>query len=182
MIKDISTALDSRKDSDFRKIYMHTASLLHRVARKIVNDEEAAEDLVHDSFIKMHEKAMVFPSENDAKFWLIRVVHNASINYANRKKRERKSYEKVLSEPVATTEPTGDNHLVREEARKKINAALNKINPNLRSVLFFREYVDLSYKEISRILGISESNVKVRIFRAREQLSKILGGDDEFVS
>ena len=42
--------------------------------------------------------------------------------------------------------------------------------------------MDLSYKEISRILGISESNVKVRIFRAREQLSKILGGDDEFVS
>ena len=87
-----------------------------------------------------------------------------------------------MNEPAAVSEPTGYNRLVREEARKKIHEALNKLNPNLRAVLFFREYVDLSYKEISRILGISESNVKVRIFRAREQLSKILGGDDEFVS
>ena len=52
---------------------------------------------------------------------------------------------------------------------------------NLQDVLMLREYADLNYKEIGRILGITEGNVKVRIFRAREQLVKIIGEDNVFL-
>ena len=45
-----------------------------------------------------------------------------------------------------------------------------------------KEYGDLNYKEIGKVLGITEGNVKVRVFRAREQLLKILGEDDVFLS
>ena len=69
---------------DFRKVYNATMQLLFKVSFRIVNDEEAAEDLVHDSYIKATEKKLVFPSMDDAKFWLIRVVKNASLNYATR--------------------------------------------------------------------------------------------------
>jgi RNA polymerase sigma-70 factor (ECF subfamily) len=48
--------------------------------------------------------------------------------------------------------------------------------------LIFKEYGDLNYKEIGRILGISEGNVKVRVFRARERLSAILNRGKENVS
>ena len=61
---------------DFRKVYNATMQPLFKVAYRIVNDEEAAEDLVHDSYIKANEKALVFPSMDDAKYWLIRVVKN----------------------------------------------------------------------------------------------------------
>ena len=46
----------------------------------------------------------------------------------------------------------------------------------LRVVLIFKEYGEMNYKEIGRVLGISEGNVKVRVFRAREQLAILLGG------
>ena len=70
--------------------------LLFRISYRVVADEEAAEDLAHDSLIKANEKELVFPSLNDAKYWLIRVVKNASLNYVKRKGRERKAYQKAL--------------------------------------------------------------------------------------
>ena len=71
---------------------------------------------------------------------------------------------------------------MREETRSNVQSALDALPFNLRAPLVFREYGDLSYKEIGAILGISESNVKVRIFRARERLEKTLGEGDAYVS
>ena len=48
-------------------------------------------------------------------------------------------------------------------------------------VLILREYAELNYKEIGRVLGITEGNVKVRVFRAREQLAKLIGEDDVYM-
>ena len=77
-------SLNAGNPVDFKKIYDATMQMLFKVSYRIVNDEEAAEDLAHDSLIKANEKELVFPSINDAKYWLIRVVKNASINYIKR--------------------------------------------------------------------------------------------------
>ncbi|MBO5401522.1 MAG: RNA polymerase sigma factor [Spirochaetaceae bacterium] len=172
--------LHAENDSDFRKIYNSVMQTLFRVSYRIVNDEEAAEDLVHDSLIKMREKKLVFPSLDDAKFWLIRVVKNASLNYAKRKTREKRAYERALREDTRKSE-SGETELLKAETIEKTKAALEKLPENLRVVLILREYVELNYKEIGRVLGISEGNVKVRIFRAREQLAKIIGENDVYL-
>ena len=148
---------------------------------KTEGDEEAAEDLVHDSLIKANEKCLVFPSMNDAKYWLIRVVKNASLNYVKRKDRERKAYEKVLYEDHRKSE-SGETDLLKQDAVKKAQEALKKLPKNLREVLILKEYGDLNYKEIGKVLGITEGNVKVRVFRAREQLLKLIGEDDVYLS
>lgn len=172
--------LHAENDSDFRKIYNSVMQTLFRVSYRIVNDEEAAEDLVHDSLIKMREKKLVFPSLDDAKFWLIRVVKNASLNYAKRKTREKRAYERALREDTRKSE-SGETELLKAETIEKTKAALEKLPENLRVVLILREYAELNYKEIGRVLGISEGNVKVRIFRAREQLAKIIGENDVYL-
>ena len=48
--------------------------------------------------------------------------------------------------------------------------------------MILREYAEMNYKEIGKILGITEGNVKIRVFRAREQLAKIIGEDDVYMS
>ena len=155
-------------------------SLLFKISYRIVNDEEAAEDLVHDSLIKMHEKKLVFPSMDDAKYWLIRVVKNASLNYAKRKTREYRAYERVLKEDQRKSD-SGETELLKAEAVKYTRSALEKLPVNLKMVLILREYAELNYKEIGRVLGITEGNVKVRVFRAREQLAKLIGEDDVYL-
>ncbi len=173
--------LNCADPADFRTLYNATMQLLYKVSWRIVNDEEAAEDLVHDSLIKANEKALVFPSLNDAKYWLIRVVKNASLNYAKRKGRERRAYQRALYEDHRTAE-SGETDMLKAEAAQKAKEALDKLPANLKEVLVLREYGDLNYKEIGKVLGISEGNVKVRVFRARAQLEKMIGEDDVYLS
>lgn len=187
MVKDIagnqidSDELKAADPIDFRKIYNATMTVLFKVAFKVVNDHEVAEDLVHDSYIKASEKEMVFPTMNDATYWLIRVVKNASLNYVKRKGRERKAYQKALYEDHRV-QTSGETDLLRAETVKKAQEALNQLPENLREVLILREYADLNYKEIGKTLGITEGNVKVRVFRAREALAKLIGEDDVYLS
>jgi RNA polymerase sigma-70 factor (ECF subfamily) len=173
--------LNAADPADFRRIYNETMILLFKVSWRIVNDEDAAEDLVHDSFIKASEKGMTFPTMNDAKFWLIRVVKNASLNYALRKKRERNAYQKALYEDKRQ-QTSGETDYLRKETQKIALSALEKLPKSLKEVIILREYGDLNYKEIGKVLGITEGNVKIRMFRAREQLEKLIGGDDVWLS
>ena len=158
---------------EFRRLYDSAFSVLFRVAFRITNSREAAEDLCQESFFRLYEKNMVFPNSEEAKYWLIRVVKNAALNYAKRKERERKAYQKAFREDNRLVE-TGEGLLVKKETTEEIQEALNKLPENLRMVLIFKEYAEMNYKEIGRILGISEGNVKVRVFRARERLAALL--------
>lgn len=179
--EQIQRTYNTANPTDFRAIYDATFSLLYKVVWRVVNDEEAAEDIVHDSYIKASEKNMFFPSLDDAKFWLIRVVKNASLNYAKRKSRENKAYHKVLYESKKSSE-SADTALLKEDAKRIALEALNRLPKGLREVLILREYGDLNYKEIGKVLGITEGNVKIRMFRAREKLMKILEADDVYIS
>ncbi len=101
------------------------------------------------------------------------MVKNAALNYAKRKLRERKAYQRAFKEN-ARQEETGEEQLVKKETRQEVLEALNKLPENLRVVLILKEYSEMNYKEIGRTLGINEGNVKVRVFRARERLTALL--------
>jgi len=158
---------------EFRRIYESTFPILFRVAYRIANSEEAAEDLCQEAFSRLHEKNMVFPNPEEAKYWLIRVVKNAALNYAKRKDRERKAYQKAFREDFRQEE-TGESLLIKQENKTEVRAALDKLPENLRVVLILKEYTEMNYKEIGKALNISEGNVKVRVFRARERLTALL--------
>ena len=162
-----------RENNGFRRLYETVFPILFRVAYRITSNEEAAEDLCQEAFFRLHEKNMVFPSPDEAKYWLIRVVKNAALNYAKRKVRELKAYQRAFREDTRIAE-TGENVLLKKETREEVREALAKLPENLRIVLILKEYGELNYKEIGRALGISEGNVKVRVFRARERLSGLL--------
>jgi len=160
-------------DAEFRRVYDSAFPVLYRVAFRIAGSGEAAEDLCHDAFSRLHEKNMVFPNPEEATYWLIRVVKNASLNYAKRKQRERRAYQKAFKEDVRQSE-TGEGLLIRKETAGEVSEALDRLPDNLRIVLVLKEYAELNYREIGRMLGISEGNVKVRVFRARERLAGML--------
>ena len=166
---------------EFRKIYETAFPILFRVAYRIAGSEEAAEDLCQEAFFRLYEKKMVFPNHDEAKYWLIRVVKNASLNYAKRKMREKKAYQKAFREDTRIEE-TGEKLLIKKESREEVLKALDQLPENLRIVLILKEYSEMNYKEIGKTLGISEGNVKVRVFRARERLAGLIAEDSLHVS
>lgn len=167
-------------DEDFQVIYKALMQVIYNVSYNIVREADAAEDICHDSLIKMSEKQMEFPSLDDAKYWLIRVARNASLNYVKRRARERKAYAKAFKEDTRKAE-TGEEAVLKKETINYVQDAMEKLPKNLRAVLQLKEYGSLNYKEIGSILGITEGNVKVRVFRAREQLSKYMGENDVYM-
>ncbi len=164
---------DGSDEREFRRLYDEVFTVLYKVALRIAGREDAAEDLVHDSLIKLWEKRIPFPNREEAKYWLIRVVKNAALNYAKRSGRERRAYERALREVVPPA-PGAEAGLLGEEAKREVIRALDRLPVPLKETLVLKEYGELSYKEIGRVLGITETNVKVRVFRARERLSALL--------
>ena len=158
---------------EFKRLYDSAFQVLFRVAFRVTNNREAAEDLCQESFFRLYERNMVFPNPEEAKYWLIRVVKNAALNYAKRKDRERKAYQRAFREDHRQEE-TGEGLLVKKETSEEVQEALDKLPENLKMVLILKEYAEMNYKEIGRVLGISEGNVKVRVFRARERLAALL--------
>jgi RNA polymerase sigma-70 factor (ECF subfamily) len=164
----------------FRRLYETVFPVLFRVACRITSNEEAAEELCQEAFFRLYETDMVFPNPDEAKYWLIRVVKNAALNHVKRKERERRAYQRLFRETDRAAE-TGEQFFIKKEDRDQVRKTLERLPENLRMVLILKEYGDLNYKEIGRILGISEGNVKVRVFRARERLAALLLKEDSYV-
>ena len=175
------TRSDVADDSAFKVLYDETFTMLWRVARRITNSDEAAEDVVHDSYIKAVERWGIFPTKDDAKYWLIRVVKNNALNWIKRKGREQKVYQRYLKELDGASESPEDVTL-KGEASTEIRRYLDRLPEKYRMVLVLKEYGLLNYKEIGRVLGIAEGNVKVRVFRAREALAAMMREDGNDVS
>jgi RNA polymerase sigma-70 factor (ECF subfamily) len=159
-------------DRSFLEAYEALFSVIFRVAYRITGDTGKAEDICHDAFIKYYERGRPFPDLTQAKYWLLRVVKNLSLNTAKRKKRERRAYESLqkIMPPAAGSE---EDTFLKRDTELAVQAALKKLPHNLRIVLILKEYEGLTYKEIGSIMGISEGNVKVRVFRGREKLEKL---------
>ncbi len=164
-----------KKDFDekrFNAEYSQLFPVIFRVAYRVTGDVGIAEDLCHEAFIKYYERHEPLPDTNQAKYWLIRVVKNMALNHEKRKSRERSALSKLekITPQYAESE---EKRVMEEELKSSVQEALDKLPPKLRMVLVLKEYGGLNYREIGAMLKISEGNVKVRVFRAREQLEKL---------
>ena len=89
--------------------------------------------------------------------------------------------EKVKQMPSSSFVVDGVKELSDKETIKEVRSAIEMLPDNLKMVITLKEYGDLDYKAIGKILGISESNVKVRVHRARKKLEEILSKEDGYV-
>ena len=69
----------------FREVYQQIFPVLIRIAFHITGDMTVSEDLCQEAFIKYHQRMIPFPNIDQAKYWLIRVVKNLSLNFEKRK-------------------------------------------------------------------------------------------------
>ena len=163
----------SPRSDIFNRVYEQVYPIVYRIAYRIVGREDVAEELCQEAFIKYYERLESLPDLDQAKYWLIRVTRNLALNAAKRASRERRAYERVLNEPQRHV-PSGEETLMRREWADEVQGALEQLPDRMRNVLVLKEYGQLSYREIGAILGITEGNVKVRVFRARERLLDLL--------
>ena len=160
----------------FDKVYEALYPILFRISYRITGNRTKAEDLCHEAFIKYLQREEPLPDLEQTKYWLIRVLKNISLNYEKKRAREKRAYGRLQKFSPQYSKAT-EQEFFKEQTRSFVQEALNKLPAKLRMVLVLKEYGALNYKEIANIMGISEGNVKVRAFRARERLAQLLDGE-----
>ena len=149
----------------------------YSLARWLVRDEHAAEDVVQDAFLRAFR---YFPSfrGGDARPWLLGIVRNCCHSWFARQKRSADPLdldEHDAPDLDANDLPrTPETLLMQKLERAQVNAAVARLPLPFREVLVLREVEDLSYEEIARVVGIPKGTVMSRLSRARRQLQDLL--------
>ena len=146
---------------------------------RVYNYDEAV-DVTQDIFLMTFESLSSFRRESKFYTWMFSIMVNFCRNY--RKRRERYRYVPLqgsggqdnfeLQIEDVRQNPEGD--VINQDSLRIVDEELVQMPDNYRDVIIMRDIEGISYSEIARILGISLSNVKVRIHRGREMLKKRL--------
>ncbi|MBN3035776.1 MAG: RNA polymerase sigma factor [Bacteroidales bacterium] len=147
----------------------HGAMILN-IAWRITGSQTEAEDVAQEVFIKAFMAIKKFKGTASFSSWLYRIAYNTSISHIRKMKSifiipEMVTPDRCLTIPASLCEP--DEKSERDEA---VKAALAGLGPEDRGLITMFYYGSLSIEKISDITGLSESNVKVRLFRVRKKL------------
>lgn len=149
--------------------------MVFRLISRFFRSREDVEDLAQNVFFKMFDKLdQVRPDENFPG-WLSRVTVNACYDELRKNRRRKLAFEiygpPEISEPVVAP--------VEPECAGKARIALDSLDPKLRIPFVLKEVDEMSIEEIAQTMGITQTNVKVRLFRARKKLAAMLGNRRE---
>jgi RNA polymerase sigma-70 factor (ECF subfamily) len=145
------------------------------LAFRICGNREEAEEIAQDSFLKAYRSLASFKMHSSFSTWFYRIVYNTAISNVRLKRKGILSLEDF---PADATDFIGGN-TSEEDAESEyrnslINFALQKISEEERGLISLFYYEEMSTEEISDVTGISKSNIKVKLFRARQKMLEII--------
>ncbi|HUV00721.1 MAG TPA: RNA polymerase sigma factor [Bacteroidales bacterium] len=152
----------------------------YNLAFRICGSHEEAEEITQDAFLKAFRSLKSFRKKSSFGTWLYRIVYNTAISFV----RSRKQGVLALEDFPADFADFLAENLNEEEAENEyrnslINFALQKISEDERGLITLYYYDELSSEEISEITGISKSNFKVKLFRARQHMIQIIEKEEK---
>jgi RNA polymerase sigma-70 factor (ECF subfamily) len=157
------------------------AGQAYRVAFRITNNHQDAEDVLQESHLNAYRRLSQFRGESRFSAWLLKIVARQAVTALRRRASRREvPLENVLDAEDEMVMPRYDvdpregpeMRALKSEIRRILSRAIEKLEPTCRVVLLLREIGGLSMNEIAGALGLSVSAVKARLFRARRKLHK----------
>lgn len=177
-------SLDAIKAGDKREISRMVeaySGLVYRLALRMLGNEQDAEDVLQETFIKALRAIQGFNQRSALSTWLYRIALNEIFMIMRRSKREVINLDEVnddseIAAPVTVVDwcCLPEDEFLTAEAGRVMDDAIQKLTPSLRSVFILRELNGASVKETAETLQISEAAVKTRLLRARLQLREEL--------
>jgi RNA polymerase sigma-70 factor (ECF subfamily) len=172
----------NEKYSVFEKEFFPHADALYNFAFHLTYDDENANDLVQETFLKAWRFIESYDRGTNAKAWLFKILKNTFINEYRRKVRQpsRADFEKVVKIHEDDENPTYIGGLdTRQDAFKgmvgdELTRAINQLPVDFRTAIILCDLEDFKYDEIAKILDIPIGTVRSRLHRARNMLKDML--------
>ena len=180
-------ALQNGDMAEFARLVDAYSTQIYRLALKMLGDEQDAEDVLQNTFMKALQAIAGFEGRSSLSTWLYRIAVNEALMSLRRQKptipvaMDYEDDDDELQHPTQFTDwcclPEED--LLSEEARRHLDQAIRRLPEKLRVVFLLRDIEGLSIRETSEALDLTETAVKTRLLRARlnlrEQLSTYYG-------
>jgi RNA polymerase sigma factor (sigma-70 family) len=149
--------------------------LVFTLALRMLKNREEAEEVAQDTFVKVFKSLNKFKGDSKVSTWIYRITYNSCLDRLKKYKQEYQTVtiDKYTEREVATLDNAFDA-LAEKEQRQVIDACLQSL-PNEDSFLLTLYYFEeQSLEEISKIVGLTANNVKVKLFRSRKKLASLL--------
>lgn len=174
----LSMIMAIQNDNDREKaaeIYRQYGSTMLYIAKSILNDAHLAEDAVSEAFVRIINNLEKIDTNDcyHTRGFVVIITRNVSLDIIRKQNRGRTINIDDFSDYSKCEDPVFDDITTRE-ACSVIKNAISKLNSNYSDILYLKMEYDYSNKEISKILNISEENVKMRLSRARKALKEQL--------
>lgn len=159
--------IQENKALKFPELYQVYSLDLYRYSLSILKDEDDAKDAVQETFIRYIENKKTFQGNCSQKTWLLVIARNYCFSRLKRADRNNEQIDEDTFDAVY--ELKIDERITLEDALKKLSAKQNEL-------LFLKEHAGYSYAEIAEITNDTLDNVKIKLFRTRQKLKRILKG------
>jgi RNA polymerase sigma factor (sigma-70 family) len=149
-----------------------------RIAFTYVKEQQLAEDLSQEIFIRCYQKLHTFEKRSSYRTWLYRITVNHCKDYVR-----SWSFKNLIPSESIHSERTQEDvsaQILEKEEKKLLFQKVLKLSVKLREVIIFYYYEELTIEEIADLLNIKESTVKTRLHRARKNLKRVLKGGETF--
>ena len=172
----------------FRALVERYSGKLFRLAYRMTSNEQDAEDVVQEAFLRAHRRLGQFESRSNFGTWLFRITANAALDLM--RKRHRHEDSRAAEDPEGSEEfpalpsidPTPDRLLFSAQVGERVNAALARLSAVERTAFVMRHVEGMTIEEIGGALGLGESAAKNTVFRAvgklRRELQPFVGCSD----
>jgi RNA polymerase sigma-70 factor (ECF subfamily) len=157
---------------EYNKAVDAFADNLFRFVLKNLKDESTAEDIVQDTFEKLWMKLEEVSAEK-VKSYLFTSAYHTMIDYIRKEKRN------VVTDPALISQ--GQDRTSYSDLAEVLDRAVQNLPEDQKAVIMLRDYEGYSYREIAGITGLSESQVKVYIYRARVYLKGYIGSMEKVI-
>lgn len=166
----VEQIVKSKKTELFEELYERYSSAVYNKCFAFTHNSDEAQDLAQDIFIRLFIKLGSFKGQSKFSSWLYAITYNYCVNYVNRstsKKIERNAVH--LDDQVLEIADVSKSSLFELKA-EKLQKALELIDPDDKMILLLKYQDDVSVDEISNLLEIGKSAVKMRLKRARARV------------
>jgi RNA polymerase sigma-70 factor, ECF subfamily len=176
--------MDDARDRFAGLVSAHQRRAL-RIAYQYLRDAADADEAVQDAFVKVFTHITSYREAWPFEVWFTRILVNGCLDRRKARARRERWYvpqgdESALNDAAATVggspAPDPEASLLSRERRGRIAAAIDRLDGRQRTVFMLCHYGDCSPRDVSAMTGISESTVRVHLFRAARKLRGLLGG------
>ncbi|MCJ2085841.1 sigma-70 family RNA polymerase sigma factor [Methylobacterium sp. E-005] len=162
-------AARSREEAEFQRLLLAAVPPLRRFAISLCRDRSATEDLVQETLFRAWKNRGSFQPGTNLEAWTFTILRNFYYT-GQRKHREVQDEDgSYAARMVARPEQSGRLDL------QDVSAALDRLAPAMREALVLISLENLSYEEAAAVIGCQLGTVKSRVWRARDQLARMLG-------